>query len=164
MFKNRAQRVRRVRHLSPPPAGAAWPIFQRDAKLPKALPNLIGQGEVLGLARFRAKVDEQLHQTSNESIIFARRFGRRLQKYAENLGQLLEHNGSLTKVGHPRGIGFAFFQLLGVGKSVERGQQFMQDADGASRIEIVIHAIEECLTITRYFPEEFIRGGRQRAR
>ena len=125
MFKNRVQRVRRVRHLSPPPVRAAGPIFQSDAKLAEALPNLIGQGEVLGLPCFRAKIDEQLHQTSNEPIIFARRFGRRLQKYAENLGQLLEHNGSLTKVGDAGGVRSAFFQLLGVDKSVERGQQFM---------------------------------------
>jgi hypothetical protein len=40
------------------PVGAAGAIFQGDAQLGEPLPNLIGQGEIFGLASFGAKVNE----------------------------------------------------------------------------------------------------------
>jgi hypothetical protein len=55
--------------LSNPPDRSARPVFQRHANLRQAFADLISEGEVLRLARFRSQVDEQLHEAAYQRIV-----------------------------------------------------------------------------------------------
>ena len=75
---------------SHPPAGAAGPVFQRHAEFRQPLADLVGHGEVLGLAGVGAEVEEQLHQAADELVVAALRRGDRLLEEAEDLAQFLQ--------------------------------------------------------------------------
>src|SRR5262249_26054447 len=138
--------------LSHAPAGAALPVFGRDAELFQSFPNLVGHREVLALARFGAEVDEQLNEPLEQLVVGG--FGVLRLEQAEDLAQLAHHRGGFAEVFHGAGVRLCAFQLFGVDEAVERGQQLEEDTHGPARVEIVVHAFEERVPQTRDLREK----------
>ena len=63
---------------------------------------------------------------------------------AEDLAQLLEHDARRARSSADRpALALPASSLLLVGEAVERGQQFVQHADRAAGVEVVVHVLEE---------------------
>src|SRR5208283_433652 len=113
----------------------------------QAFANLIAEREVLRLACVCTQIDQELHQPVDERFarIVSLRLLNRLRENAKDLAQFAQKTDAAREEIQNGHVGRAAFELLGVGKAIEGRQQFVQDANGASGVEVVIHVLEESL-------------------
>src|SRR5262245_38155293 len=83
--------------------------------------------------------------------------GSRLDKDAQDLAQFFEDHDTATKIIDRSRASRAGVKLLGVGEAIESGQQFEQDADRPTGVEVLVHVFQKSVPQARNLALEWRR-------